>query len=325
MISIETCARASASSLSSTLGSSADLEGHARAFEASLRVEFKRMSDVSFAETFRSHCAVEGAGTEDYLNKEIVCPSGRRLVAGIRFRNLDLSRPFVSILAQDVPHLTREDIGWLASSLGDRFRVFAPRAFRLFTHASDLAWDDALPLSSAGKLLVAATLGEVDSFPVADGGAGSFGRLELQRAKDTSFYPAYVEAYANAYEAFPECREWARTEAEEDLAEMASEGRLFEILLDGRWAGIVGGSIGESFGLTGLHIEEIVLSPAARGGRIARRVQHELARVVLMEGLPRERWLSGYIGRANTPALRAALSAGRRVLGAEFWLPLEGT
>ncbi|MCA2961496.1 MAG: hypothetical protein IOD12_14690 [Silvanigrellales bacterium] len=305
------------------------------AFEACLRVEFERQTDLSFAETFRSHCQVEGAETTDYLNQEIACPSGVRLLVGIRFRNLNLARPFVSVLAQDQAHLSQEDVGWLVSALPKRFPLFAPRSLRLFTHVSDPNWNKHLPLTAAGKMLVAAPLAEVleaaervkvkKESDTAEGVQRSDG-LELRRAKDTAFYATYVEAYEHAYKDFPPCREWARIETEEDLTEMISEGCLFEVFQGGRWAGVIGGTLGESFGLSGLHIEEILLARWARGRGLGRRVQQEVAKaLVTQEGLASEQWLSGSLGRMNTPALRTALSAGRRILGAEFWLPLEGT
>jgi hypothetical protein len=69
--------------------------------------------------------------------------------------------------------------------------------------------------------------------------APALARVTLQHPADLAFYPRYVETYEQMFLARPQMRGEVRVESEQTLAVCHAEGLLYEIAVDGAWAGIV--------------------------------------------------------------------------------------
>lgn len=326
MASLEQCAQAAAAALVPNLEIGASVAKYADHFCESLGSEFKRLDDLALARQFQEYCPVQGAAVADYYNRIIVCPSGLEVVVGIRFKDLNLEKPFVALLAQTKPFVTLDDSNFLKMEVASTYSMFRPQWLRAYISSAHPLWMGLFSPEYAGKALVAATIETVaasaEKYEDQNSILQSNENIKLKRARNTLFYGQYVQAYEHAHKVFPAAREWARLETEEDLSELVAESTLYEIYVNEKWAGIFAGSNTVSHGLQGFCVSEIILAPELRLKRLARTVQKIAAQTLILDGVPANHWFYGTIGWANVPALKTALSADRKVFGMEYWLPV---
>lgn len=110
-----------------------------------------------------------------------------------------------------------------------------------------------------------------------------------------------------------------RAESMQDLAALAKAGTLFDVLVDGWWAGVLAADPGVAHGLRGATVIELLLDPAVRGRGYGPHLSTLLARHL---PLPDDQILFGTVHIDNTPAYRSALRAGRVDVGGEVLVPL---
>jgi hypothetical protein len=119
------------------------------------------------------------------------------------------------------------------------------------------------------------------------------------------------------FAARPQLRGQVRIEPEKSLANCLEQGLLYEILVDGGWAGIVAASRETFAGVTGCYMNEIVLESAVRGQCLGPAVHQHFAKVVAAEHP--EGVITGMIASVNVPSLKTAMRAGRIEIGAWHW------
>ena len=102
-----------------------------RQLASGLSVEAGRLGDVAFGTEFR-----DGVGTGvsddplDWANRLIDLATGGRAVTGIRFRSLDVNRPFVDVVATTAPP-TADGLAAVAASVVPAFEPFGPLCLRV--------------------------------------------------------------------------------------------------------------------------------------------------------------------------------------------------
>lgn len=143
--------------------------------------------------------------------------------------------------------------------------------------------------------------------------------LTFARATHLDNYPRAVAAYAAIDQAHPDHPDQARIETTEDLAESVEAGLLYDVLVDGEWAGYVGAHVNdETLGLPAYVVQEFILDPAYRGRGYGRYLP-----ALLAQALPDDKpILLGVIHAGNRSALEAAKASGRIDIGGWFQLPL---
>jgi GNAT superfamily N-acetyltransferase len=106
------------------------------------------------------------------------------------------------------------------------------------------------------------------------------------------------------------------------LHEAIDAGLMFDVLVNGDWAGYVGVHPDEHLGLLTYSVQELLLTPAYRGQGFGASLTTLLARAVLTVR-PEEpgRVLLGTIHADNLGAYPAALRAGRHDVGG--WVQLK--
>jgi len=271
--------------------------------------DLERLVSDDLAEGFKYHCPIPNTLASDYKNR-LLDVDGLSLLAGIRFLGGDLGRPFVGVLYQSTPLLEGAQLTALLRTLKDEFAVFNPKQAH-FYRASHLP---SFLGVQGDKRFLAAPLRELKRRPLPD----AFARISLQKAATLDFYPAYSAVYEQLHAEQPELKAVTRRESEEDLAAYHEEGTLFEVFVDGAWAGVIAVFRSVDIGLHGYCMGEIVLHKAYRGQMLGAAVQRHL-----IERLDdRGEVLYGTIGANNTAALRTAQRVGRIDLGGHFWIPL---
>ncbi len=289
-----------------------------KTIEANLRNELEgdleRYTSDDLAAAFHFHCPVEGAVPSNYKNR-LLRVDGLELLTGIRFLNLDMSQPYVDVIYASEPTLSPEEIEKVKDALRTEYGVFHPLRLRVYASSHQP------PLPGDGdKRLIAAPLGVIAAHDVSP--TVTDDALSLRPASSLEFYKDYRGVYDRLHAEHPELIPVAHVENEDDMKGYLGAGNLYEIFVDGTWAGVCAVFEDARAGLHGFCFGEIVLDPAFRGKGRGSRVQQRLSEQLIARGENENTLLFGTIGAVNHPARRAAARAGRLDLGGHVWLDL---
>ena len=188
------------------------------------------LSDDDTANAFAETMSVLGLPPEHFKAK-LLDVDGHRFLAQIDFTNTAGDTPFVAIFrGSQLPgaFATRTVI----DAIAERFAIFAPVGVRFF-HPSHVPM--VLPGTRADQHFLAAPVGDMLARQEAPG----YSRVKLTAPGDLAFYPRYVETYEQVFTMRPELRGEVNIETQEALGGCLAEKLLFEIAVDGAWAGIV--------------------------------------------------------------------------------------
>ncbi len=282
-------------------------------FEAEIAFDLQRLEDLEFAAMFARNVPVEGCGPEAYLLRAIEF-EGELVLAGIAYLALDPSRPFVHVARHTFEMTNDSQRDRLCDVIGAEFQVFRPERLR-FYQTSHLAYQ--FPGCDGDLRLVGCPVTHVRQAEVEIPG-----NVSLRVVESLSWFEQYCEEYRAMHEARPWVVDVARVESRETLERYVADSMLFELDVDGEWAGVIAASRGQDGGMTGFCIGEILITRAHRGrglGPVAYRL--------LVDALPADDGdcVFGTIGAVNRHALDAAKRVGRVDLGGYYWCPLASS
>jgi hypothetical protein len=244
------------------------------------------------------------------FNNRVMAIGRLRLMAGIRFRNLDDRYPFVGVEYCSDPIGTLGDAAEIMHALRGAFSAFKPRALS-FHHPSHLPLR--IPGTRVDYHVLIAPAQAMATLPAPPG----LDRVALLACNDLDFYDRYVALYDDIYRERPWARDEIRVEDRETLADSLACGLLLHVHVDGAWSGIVAGvrwGRAASGAVKGIQIAEIVLAKSARGAGLGVAVQRRFAEHVASREPNTTIW--GTIAHANVPMRRTAERAGRMDVGA---------
>jgi len=280
------------------------------------------VGDREFAGTFRRDVGVP-VEVDDlaWANRVLPLPDGGWALTGIRFRGLDVTMPFVDVVATNAP-ATPAEVSEVAARVAATYAAFSPRCVRF-----DVSDPDGLVTAlTAG---VDGTRAEVDQYVVAGLVASlreratgpSYDAVMLRPGDPAPLAARAATIYAHLHREAPHTTLWAGAESMESLAACAAEDLLFEVVVDDEPAGVVAALREDAHGLLGYVVQELCLDAAHRGRGLAAPVLQHLVRA-----LPGDEGVTlwGTIHPANAASLRNALSIGRRKVGGFVWVTPPG-
>lgn len=259
-----------------------------------------------------------GLPAELFLNSWQEVRPGLHVMLSMRYEGADPDRPFVDASVTSRPLTEDRDITAVAAAAARRYGILHPVFLRWWTSRPA----GGIPGTSQDRRFLAAPLRELTSQPVP-------AQLTLQPSHDLSHYSQAVAAYQSIDRTHPGHSRQAAIEAIDDLADLQRGGTLFDVLLDGRWAGYVAAEPGHTLGLAGYTVAELILTDAARGHGYGRYLTTLLSQALpVPEALPGHTAgtspvLIGTIHHDNAGALRAAQQAGRHDIGGWVTVPLR--
>ena len=275
-----------------------------------LRLEQGRTTDASFREAFRGRCLVHGATANDYQPREVRLRDGRTVLAGIRFRALDIHLPFVMVSATTAAWTSAAEVEAAVAELAAMFSIFRPRWIQMRLHP-DLAAGSRLPVD---RYVVAGGIEQILAGVASD----AIARVRLTPAAPGG-YARYVETYADLD---PALAQEVMAESAESLAECHAEGLHFDVEVDGVWAGVAAARSEPLLGVQGFMVVEEVLARRWRRQRLGSALQYRLTEAIAAR-FGRDGLLHGTIASINQPSLRTALPCGREVLTTLLAIPLS--
>src|SRR5262245_38764771 len=100
-------------------------------YAAEFAVATARLADEKFASDFQNLCPIRGASLPDYLYRVIILDGIGALIGSIRFKGLDVRKPFVEIECADFD--LPDHLPAVGRRIRNEFEVFAPRSFRFYS------------------------------------------------------------------------------------------------------------------------------------------------------------------------------------------------
>jgi L-amino acid N-acyltransferase YncA len=280
------------------------------------------VGDRKFAASFRRDVGLP-IEVDDlaWANQVLPLPDNGWALTGIRFRGLDITLPFVDVVATTAGPTPRE-VAEVAARVAPSYAPFQPRCVRF-----DVPDPDALvtALAAQGE----GTRAEVDQYVVAGlvtalrerHPGPSYARVQLRPGEAGPLASRAAAIYDDLHRTAPQTTLWANAEGVESLAECAAEDLLFEVLVDQEPAGVVAALREDAHGLQGYVVQELCLDGEHRGRGLAAPVLQHLVRA-LPDGDGATLW--GTIHPDNAASLRNALRIGRQKVGGFVWVTPPG-
>ena len=143
--------------------------------------------------------------------------------------------------------------------------------------------------------------------------------MDLVLEKSPLFYERYREEYQNWKIENPKFEGFVRVEEKEELTDAITQGLLYSIYDQGKWAGLVAGREKLFYGTKAIYIFELFLTKQLRGKKIARILQG-----LFLENIRANyEWVWGEIHGDNLPSLKTAQSLGRKKIMTQYFIPFD--
>lgn len=242
------------------------------------------------------------------MTERILYNDGTKVVlAGLRFRNLDLQFPFVA-LKLNFRVNDESTIQLLRKLVRANFEESVPRGFTIWEKPAQN-----LLQTETWSYIVAGPTAAIEPQDLPQG-------VELTNANSAAvFYDAYAAEYEAFRETHPKLAPFVQVESQADLDASGAKGLMTSISDAQGWAGLVVAKSSPLFGKKGLSMLDILVSKRLRGEGLGRKIQsHFVANLRDQFELV---W--GYIHSENIPSLRTAQSLGRTIIQQEYFFSLD--
>jgi hypothetical protein len=262
--------------------------------------------DRSIAES-RIERLAPGTPVDAMLNHWVAIGDDLHAMLSMRFEGLDVTKPFVDASPLSRP-LEPCDLPGLAAAAMDIYRVHNPRHVRLWSSEPI----DAFLGSQRDRRFLGAPLSDLQPHDVPAG-------LALVPTAVVDHYDEAEAAYNAVDQDHPEHPRQASLASRESLQDSADDGLLFDITMNGTWAGYsaVQTDSDDTLGLPSYVVRDVFLAKPFRGEGLGRHLAPLLA-----QSLPEQsNILLGAIHANNTGARNAALAAGRQDVGGWLLVP----
>jgi len=279
-----------------------------------MKINFNRMNDASFGDTFFDYHYVENSEPIDYRHLLLKLSDGKEIMTGIRFFGLDKTKAYVELVYTNFVEFDLETLKEIAQVIKKRYRVFNPFAFRLL-HSGDL-------VKQFQSLNIKKDLhfytGKKSSImqmevPI------KYEQIELRKPNDLDFYSLYMGTLDFYIEDNPGSEEYVFTLEKEELEKLNTMGSLFCTYIDEQWAGIIACDYLQMKYLEGYCIVEECLIDKFRGKHFAAAIQRKM-----VEMLPGDMHtlVYGEIHDRNIPSRKTASKNGRITTGTNYFIYL---
>lgn len=285
-----------------------------------LSEDIERLTSDELAQLFSIHAPIAGVDSAAYKSRILELADGNQVLCGIRFRGLDVERPFVNVAAT-TKALTVSQIKLISDEISQAFRTFRPQhvQFYIASHLSitpedfdDAHWDYRIlagPITQSAYQLSLNT--SMNSQP----------NCEIHRAKTLDFYPQYVQDYHNLLAQNPAYTEMTEVKSIEDMTEWLAQGLIYLLTVDDALAGIIVLERDNSLGLTGFYVNENLVFKDYRGLGLGKWMQQAVIQTLNTQpSCQPTDMLFGTIHHDNIAAIKTAKSVGRQDIGGYLWV-----
>ena len=270
-----------------------------------------RMESSEWVQKYIRGCPSDGAVAEDYHMRELQLPGDLSILAGIHFCGSLNLFPFVGIYAQS-REIPQEELRSVAEYLMGEFALFKPASVQFWTLGRAVDFEGAVRVKITDDIRF--VIGNLAEMMASDGPSES---LTLKKLVGLGCYQSYCETYKEFFIDHPQWRGLLEVESRESLEECAEHGGLFQVLIDGEFAGLIAAKPDRYRGVPGWLMIDEILTKANRGRGLAASMQRKF-----LEQLDQEKssLVMGTIMADNQASYRTALRNSRVDAGGWIWV-----
>lgn len=238
----------------------------------------------------------------DLAERVLQLNDGREIIAGARFKNLDINFPFIEVCKTF--ELTPELLSELQTKLWSEFKNLRPKGFK---------FKDKPGIYPALERWSHTVFGSIET----KSGETSNPGLHFDFSKALDWHPKYVEEYHERLKEKQELAGFVRIGGLDEFEEAVSHDGLLLVTDNSGFAGVIAGIKSPLYGLPAMYMIESYLSKRWIGKKVA-----PLAHRHFLNGVASHKYVWGTIYDQNTSSLRTALRTGRKIIETEYFLPI---
>lgn len=260
-----------------------------------------------------THFAVPETTEQDYEERFYELGEGKKVLAGIRHMNASVDHPFVSVYLGFSPN--HADLAIIKKFAQESFKKFFPQNVSMeLKPSSDITAELEKEIIPAREYFAA----HIENIRASEKPSG-YERIELQRLHTGIDYSWYLKAYADFHLENPELKQWVPITEQEELEKCASEGLLFQALVDGKIAGLIGARSEALLGVPAVYMTELLLTADFKKQNLAVALQRKFIDTLG----PEFQLIWGTIDAKNLASKKTALRVGRVSVRSEYFIPLS--
>ena len=248
---------------------------------------------------------LSGTIAEDFQERILEVENEKFIVAGIRFRGLNVNKPFVSIIANF--EITSDKLSDLAKLIKKNFSIFKPFAFQ-FHLPSEV--ELIAPDLGIDRYTIAGAIEDLIDYKLPERPE----TVEIVELNNTDFYDEYIAEYTIFHKKNHELRDEVKPESLEVFKEAINNHLLYKVIIENEYAGIIAGAVSDYYGIHGVCIIEEILYDSFKGKGFGVYLQKEFAKKLQ----DRHQLLWGTISSLNHSSLKTAFRNGRKVEEVEY-------
>jgi hypothetical protein len=260
-----------------------------------------------------AHFAVPETTEQDYEERFYELGEGKKVLAGIRHMNASVDLPFVSVYLGFSP--SHADLNLIKKFAQENFKKFVPQNVSLeLKPSSALTAELEKDIIPAREYFAA----RIENLRASEKPKG-YERIELRRLHTDIDYVWYLKAYADFHLQNPELKHWVPVTEQEELEKCASDGLLFQAIVDGKVAGLIGARSEALLGVPAVYMTELLLTSDFKKQDLAVALQRKF-----VDSLgPEFQLIWGTIDAKNLASKKTALRVGRVSVRSEYFIPLN--
>ncbi len=277
--------------------------------KSTVKADFKSIAELALPEVFSERAkffTLLDVNPETFSERIIEIDEKKFILAGIRFRGLNVNKPFVSVYA-NFEIKDNKTLSQIADLLKKEFAVFRPQAFHFH---------------SAYKLVIETELLEIDRYTL----VGEVNQLlqreifkshetvELLQINNMNFYEHYLAEYESFHAKVPSLVDDVKAESVDEFKTSMDQNLVFKVLINGIEAGIVAGSAQDYYSQPGVLILEEILYEGFKGRGLGVYVQRAFIKIL------RDKYkiIWGTISHQNQASLKTAIKNHRKIEEIEY-------
>lgn len=274
--------------------------------------ELTGLNSTEIMENRHAHFQILNTSAVDYGERFFEIKPGCWMLTGIRHLSSKKDHPFVHMFLGFIP--TLDDLSILKEFARKQFRVFAPKHVSFWLRPSSPLALDLEKNGYAARRYIAGRFSKISKSPLPLG----YERITLERMQNAPDNGWYKKAYSDFHTEYPELEQWVPISDSEELQRCADDKLLYQVLVDGNHAGLIGGRNEPLLGSPAVYMTELLLMRPFKGQGLAAALQRKF--LDSLESKFELVW--GTIDAKNKPSTRTALKIGRTPIRTEFFLPL---
>ncbi|MGB1019160.1 MAG: hypothetical protein ACPGVH_08810 [Chitinophagales bacterium] len=274
-------------------------------FETNILEEFEdllQLSDIKNIQKWFENVNIPNTKAEDFKERIIETSSGKILI-GIRFLGMDISKPFVNVWTSFAIEKELENIIEICKQ---EFKIFKPKHIRF--------WSKNKKQKNVCQNHIVGNIQEicVSKKPI------NYENVALEKITNLDFYAWYEKMYTQFHKDFPELKAYVSINSLETFTDIMKQKMCYFIYFEGEKVGLIAANKDECLGMSSIYMYEIIIDKKFKGKKIATASQRKLIE------LHKESYtyINGNIDSRNIPSTKNALRLGRKIISSEILLPI---